>query len=80
MSPWEILLIASLALSAIAITVGDLLVSYRRHRRPVVPSQAPVPTVEPQVADDEVARREAIRRRLAAIQAAGEERQAILES
>lgn len=70
----DIFLVAGLASAAIVITLADLLFSWWRHRRrlarALISGEAGPKSPEEAAA---VARREAIRRRLAAIQAASSE-------
>lgn len=71
MTEQEVLLVVGLASLALAITLGDLLLSLVRHRRRAALLRAPSPAAGagPGEEAEAAARRESIRRRLAAIEA-----------
>lgn len=76
MSQWGILVVILLLGLAVAIAAADLFLYSRRNRRrqPLAHAEKTSASVAQRGATDEAARREAIRRRLAAIQVAGDHR------
>ncbi len=74
MTEQEILLVVGLASLAVGITLLDLLLSMVRHRRAALSRSSSPGVTSPAVDEAEVARRESVRRRLAAIESASDQR------
>lgn len=70
MTPQDVLVVTVLAIAAVAITLVDLLLCARRKRRSVSPSNTTRSGV-PAPSREGAARRESVRRRLAALRTGG---------